>query len=170
MPASWQLELSRNFADALEQCIRNAAAEAAASLPQWGDACMPPTQKIDLQAKVLDSTLASIHEAYGYTGALWCAFYSVRMTGAEYDPNDSQPNNPNIFDWYDTLLCPWDVDAEVIAKNGGTGTPCGDEELGGGGAAGRSGLAPNLISRTHRTGSRQSDLDGLYQRQTPVHP
>ena len=130
MPSSWQLELSRNFADALEQCIRNAAAEAAASLPQWGDACMPPTQKIDLQAKVLDGTLASIHDAYGYTGALWCAFYSLRMTGAEYDPNDTQPNNPNIFDWYDTLLCPWNVDAEVIAKNGGTGMPCGDEELG----------------------------------------
>ena len=118
------------FADALVQCIRNAAAEAAASLPHWGDACMPPTQKIDLQAAVLDRTLASIHDAYGYTGALWCAFYSVRMTGAEFDPNDTQPNNPNIFDWYDTLLCPWDVDAEVTQKHGGEGAPCGDEELG----------------------------------------
>ena len=126
----WKQQLQHTFADALEQCIRNAAAEAAASLPQWGDACMPPTQKIDLQAEVLDRTLSSIHDAYGYTGALWCAFYSVRMTGAEFDPNDTQPNNPNIFDWYDTLLCPWDVDAEVVAKNGGTGTPCGNEELG----------------------------------------
>ena len=116
------------FADALEHCIRNAAAEAAATVPRWGDACMPPTQKIDLQAEVLDRTLSSIHNAYGYTGALWCAFYSVRMTGAEYDPADMQPNNPNIFDWYDTLLCPWNVDDEV--QDGGNRAPCGHEELG----------------------------------------
>jgi hypothetical protein len=40
------------------------------------------------------------------------------MTGAEYNPNDSQPNNPNFPDWYVSLLCPWDLDV------------CGDEPLG----------------------------------------
>ena len=116
------VDAQHRFADALEQCIRNAAAEAAASLPQWGDACMPPTQKIDLQTAVLDRTLADIHEHYGYTGALWCAFYSVRMTGAEYDPNDTQPNNPNFSDWYASLVCPWDVDE--------TPENCGNDPLG----------------------------------------
>ena len=45
-------------------------------------------------------------EKYGYTGALWCAFYSVRMTGKEFDPNSDQPNNPNFDVWYQQLLCP----------------------------------------------------------------
>jgi hypothetical protein len=36
------------------------------------------------------------------------------MTGAEYDPNDTQPNNPNFGDWYRTLLCPWDFDDECM--------------------------------------------------------
>ena len=40
----------------------------------------------------------------------WCALYSVRMTGAEYNPNDVQPNNPNIQDWVDSLMCPWNLD------------------------------------------------------------
>ena len=40
------------------------------------------------------------------------------MTGAEYDPNDEQPNNPNIFDWIATLLCPYNLDQ------------CGTERLG----------------------------------------
>ncbi|KAL1508522.1 hypothetical protein AB1Y20_004622 [Prymnesium parvum] len=109
---------SLEFANALEQCIRETAAAAAASHPSWANSCMPPTQKIDLQAAVLRRTLASIRERYGYSGALWCAFYSVRMTGLEYDPNSQQPNNPNIFDWYNTLVCPYDVDE------------CGDDELG----------------------------------------
>ncbi|KAL3926045.1 MAG: hypothetical protein SGPRY_003497, partial [Prymnesium sp.] len=41
-----------------------------------------------------------------------------RMTGMEYDPNSDQPNNPNIFDWYKTLVCPYDLNQ------------CGDDELG----------------------------------------
>ena len=40
------------------------------------------------------------------------------MTGKEYDPLDSQPNNPNIRDWVDSLMCPWD------------GGKCTDDELG----------------------------------------
>ena len=82
---------------------------------------MPPTEKIDIQAAVYDTTLAPIRERYGYSAALWCAFYSVRMTGAEYDPKDTQPNNPNFFDWYESLLCPWDVDvcgSEPLGHNG----------------------------------------------------
>ena len=65
------------FAAALEECIRNNAAEAAASQPSWGDSCMPPTEKIDMQAQLLKRTLASIKDRYGYQGALWCALYSV---------------------------------------------------------------------------------------------
>ena len=40
------------------------------------------------------------------------------MTGAEYNPNDVQPNNPNIKDWVDSLMCPWNLNE------------CGDEALG----------------------------------------
>jgi hypothetical protein len=36
--------------------------------------------------------------------------YSLGMTGAEYNPNDTQPNNPNFSDWYAKLMCPWNVD------------------------------------------------------------
>eukprot|EP00966_Prymnesium_polylepis_P330368 7386024-Prymnesium_polylepis.2 len=106
------------FAEALERCIRDHAEAAAASFPSWGDTCMPPTEKIDIQSKVYERTLVGIRDQYGYTGALWCAFYSMRMTGREYDPNDTQPNNPNFFDWYSSLLCPWNLDQ------------CGSDRLG----------------------------------------
>jgi hypothetical protein len=107
-----------DFADALEQCIRQSAKAAADSFPDWGHSCLPPTAKIDKQAAVLTQVLGPIRRQYGYVAALWCAFYSVRMTGAEYDPKDTQPNNPNFPEWYTTLLCPWDV------------AVCGDEPLG----------------------------------------
>ena len=107
-----------DFANSLEQCIRHAAKEAADAFPDWGNACLPPTQKIDKQAAILTRTLGPIRGQYGYTAALWCGFYSVRMTGAEYNPNAPQPNNPNYPDWYVSLLCPWDVDV------------CGNEPLG----------------------------------------
>ena len=35
--------------------------------------------------------------------------YSLGMTGAEFDPNDTQPNNPNFSDWYAKLMCPWNM-------------------------------------------------------------
>ena len=106
------------FANALEQCIRTTAQAAADSFHTWGSACMPPTEKIDHQAAVLAQTLPPIRAKYGYAAALWCSFYSVRMTGAEYDPNDTQPNNPNFADWYASMLCPWEL------------TTCGNEPLG----------------------------------------
>lgn len=74
---------SAQFAADLEQCIRDHAAEAARTQPTWSSACLAPTEKIDLQAKVYETTLARIYSSYGYVGALWCAFYSVRMTGKE---------------------------------------------------------------------------------------
>ena len=97
---------SQEFADDLEQCIKDHATEAAASVPIWGSACMPPTEKIDYQAAIYTRTLASIRQKYGYTGALWCAFYSVRMTGKEFDPNSDQPNNraPPSAD-FDPSIC-----------------------------------------------------------------
>lgn len=117
-PCAAESRESRTFGDALVHCIRNHAREAAASLPSWGNSCMAPTEKIDIQAAVYDRTLAAIYAEYGYPGALWCAFYSVRMTGKEYDPNDVQPNNPNYADWYASLLCPWELER------------CGNEPLG----------------------------------------
>ena len=113
---------SERFAEVLEACIRTGAEYAAATLPQWGKSCTAPTVKIDLQAAVLENVLPSIYQEYGYPAALWCAFYSVRMTGAEYDPNDDQPNNPNYPNWYSTLLCPWDLSPAPVG--------CGDEALG----------------------------------------
>ena len=118
VPVAARNPSSQEFVDDLEKCIRDHAAEAAASVPQWGSACMPPTEKIDIQAAIYTRTLASIQAKYGYTGALWCAFYSVRMTGKEFDPNSDQPNNPNFADWYATLLCPWDIDT------------CGNDQIG----------------------------------------
>ena len=145
----WGKAASDHFAEVLEKCIRNAAAEAAASFSTWGNSCHPPTEKIDRQAEILKKTLAPIRDSYGYPGALWCAFYSVvrtspapiwthithtaaglhvaldrflpcmqRMTGQEFDPNSDQPNNPNIDEWYNTLLCPYDL------------ATCGEDELG----------------------------------------
>ena len=77
--------------------------------------CLDPSlcvalSKIDIQSKIYEETLDPIRNQYGYQAALWCAMYSLGMTGAEYDPNDTQPNNPNIKDWYAKLMCPWNVD------------------------------------------------------------
>ena len=101
---------SSAFARDLETCIREHAAEAARTFPTWGCACLPPTEKIDMHAAIYERTLSKIYAKYGYVGALWCAFYSVRMTGKEFNPNSDQPNNPNIFDWYQSLLCPYNLD------------------------------------------------------------
>ena len=66
-------------------------------------------RKIDVQAKIYEETLAPIRDKYGYQAALWCSMYSLGMTGAEFDPNDTQPNNPNFSDWYAKLMCPWNI-------------------------------------------------------------
>ena len=87
-------DASETFADDLEQCIRDHAAEAARTQPTWASVCLAPTEKIDMQAKIYERTLAPIYAKYGYNAALWCAFYSLRMTGKEFDPNSDQPNNP----------------------------------------------------------------------------
>ena len=53
---------SMDFANALEQCISNHAQVAIDTLPTWADSCLPPTQKIDIQAKVYETTLAPMRE------------------------------------------------------------------------------------------------------------
>ena len=116
--AGTDMTASQQFADVLVQCIQQNAQHAAESFHSWASVCLPPTEKIDLQAAVLEQTLPGIQEQYGYAAALWCGFYSVRMTGAEFDPNDVQPNNPNYPNWYGTLLCPWHLEV------------CGEEPLG----------------------------------------
>ena len=62
---------SQDFADDLEKCIRDHAAEAVRTLPTWADVCLPPTEKIDKQAAIYERTLATIYEKWGYPGALW---------------------------------------------------------------------------------------------------
>ena len=76
-----------------------------------------------MQAAIYEDTLNGIYHEYGYSGALWCAFYSVRMTGAEYDPDDPQPNNPNFLDWCAFTTAPCDVMCRACvhrALNGST--------------------------------------------------
>ena len=82
-PATSKSLDSELFAEALEQCIRDHAAAAVRTFSEWANGCMPPTEKIDRQARVYEETLVPIQKKYGYTAALWCSFYSLRMTGAE---------------------------------------------------------------------------------------
>ena len=89
---------SNVFAADLEQCIRDAAARAAAGFPRYGDGCLPATTKVDVQAEILGETITPFEARYGYQAAVWCAFYSTDMTGEEADPNDPQPNNPQFYE------------------------------------------------------------------------
>ena len=89
---------SNVFAADLEQCIRDAAARAAAGFPRYGYGCLPATTKVDVQAEILGETITPFEARYGYQAAVWCAFYSTDMTGEEADPNDPQPNNPQFYE------------------------------------------------------------------------
>ena len=89
MPAAMAID-STQFADDLEQCIRQAAHEAASSFQQWGDGCMPNTEKVDVQAAVLAKSITPFEKKYGYQAALWCNFYSTCMN-EKVDPNNPQP-------------------------------------------------------------------------------
>ena len=79
---------SLQFALDLEQCIRGAAANAVKAWPEWGDGCLAATTKVDRQAAVLGESITPFEAKYGYQAALWCTFYSTRMTE---EPN---PDNP----------------------------------------------------------------------------
>ena len=46
---------------------------------RWGDKCGAVTAKVDFQAMIYEETLTPIYEKHGYTGALWCAMYSLGM-------------------------------------------------------------------------------------------
>lgn len=116
-PRRLQDARSYQFVQDLEQCIRETATEVALQYPSWGDNCMPGTYIVDAQAAVYSKTLSPIMEKHGYTGALWCAFFSIRMFH-DPDPNDPQPNQPFYKLWYESLVCPWDLGV------------CGDEPLG----------------------------------------
>ena len=109
---------NQQFAKDLERCIRDAARNAADAAPTWRDGCLPPTTKVDRQAEILTLSLTPFEKKYGYQAALWCSFYSARMSGEEAREGDPQPNNPAYYEWLDTILCPWDM------------WTCGNEELG----------------------------------------
>ena len=77
---------SMEFVQDLEQCIRDTAAGVASAFFDWGDNCKPGTYIVDAQAAVYKQTLSPIMEKHGYTGALWCAFFSLRMF---HEPGES---------------------------------------------------------------------------------
>ena len=123
--AAGNLNFNLNFGTALEECIRSVAKEVAA--PQ--SSCMSPAERVDLQAEALARTLTTLHEAYGYGAAVWCAFYSARDTETEtVVPTANElaaglvppkPITRSVYQHqYETILCPWDL------------TNCGDEPLG----------------------------------------
>ena len=117
------------FADDLERCIREAAQHAAESFPRWGDRCLPATEKADVQASVLAQTITPFEAKWGYPAAVWCAFYATDLKGGGVDPDD--PNlfvfsSPRFTEWYEQIVCPWDLTGCVNAPLGKDG----DEHLG----------------------------------------
>jgi len=67
------------FVTDLEYCIKNHAYRLAETFPEWGNKCDAVTGKVDYQAKLYEETLTPIMDKWGYTGALWCAMYSLGM-------------------------------------------------------------------------------------------
>jgi hypothetical protein len=100
---------SHQFANDLAHCIQIAAKRAADSFPMWGDSCLASTLKVDTQADVLGQTITPFQDRYGYRAALWCSFWSANMVGAKYDPNTPQPTSPQYDNWYETIVCPWNL-------------------------------------------------------------
>ena len=45
---------------------------------------------VGVQAAIYEETLNPIRNKYGYSAAVWCAFWSVRMTGQEFDAKSDQ--------------------------------------------------------------------------------
>ena len=98
----------------LEYCIKNHALKLAETFPKWGNKCDAVTAKVDFQATVYEETLTPIMNKHGYTGALWCAMYSLGMVPIV---DTSQPNNPNFDVWYKQLMCPWDFPKDCGASD-----------------------------------------------------
>ena len=67
------------FVTKLEQCIRHNAASIAASAMDWSDRCQSISNKMDSQVARMRETLDPIFHEFGYSGALWCAFYTAKM-------------------------------------------------------------------------------------------
>ena len=109
---------STEFVTDLEACIRGHAHRLAETFPHWGNKCDPVTSKVDYQASVYTETLTPMMDKHGYTGALWCAMYSLGMVPIV---DTSQPNNPNFDVWYKQLMCPWNFPTDCGAS---------DDELG----------------------------------------
>ena len=107
-------EKGLEFALDLEACIRNHALRLAETFPSWGNKCEAVTTKVDYQAMVYEETLSPIMQKHGYTGALWCAMYSLGMVPIV---DVTQPNNPNFDVWYSQLMCPWDFPKDCGASD-----------------------------------------------------
>ena len=107
---------AERFAADLVSCIRTQAAHVAASAPEWADRCRSPTNKMDLQVDVMHATLGPMYAKHGYTGALWCTFYTTVMK-----------EEPFFAGWRDHMLCPWQPKDECLEEQLGKH---GDESLG----------------------------------------
>ena len=65
------------FVDALEACVREAAARVAATSHVWHDHCVSPGEKTRVQVEQLAPLMDEMRVEWGYPGALWCAFWSA---------------------------------------------------------------------------------------------
>ena len=83
------------FPAALEECISQMATQVARTSTTWADHCESVTDKMVFQSQELRDTLTPMYRRHGYTGALWCAFY----TGG-------WPMGWTDGDWYKDFLCP----------------------------------------------------------------
>jgi len=99
------------FVADLETCIRSNAHEIARTAMEWSDRCAPPKYLADHAKHQLNAALEPIRQKHGYAAALWCAFFTAKMTDL-----------PFYGQWRDKLLCPWPEDwnckDEPIGKHG----------------------------------------------------
>lgn len=99
------------FVADLETCIRSNAHEIARTAMEWSDRCAPAKYLSDHAKHQLNAALEPIRQNHGYAAALWCAFYTAKMTDL-----------PFYGQWRDKLLCPWPEDwncrDEPLGKHG----------------------------------------------------
>lgn len=95
LPGALAIDNAAFVAD-LENCIETASTAIASNALLWGDRCSPMTMRDELEASLWKPSLDAMHARWGYSGALWCAFYTSVME-----------KDGLIKTWRDGLLCPW---------------------------------------------------------------
>ena len=61
--------------------VKFTSQKGAENFQRWGDGCIPPTHKVDVQAEVLSMVITPFEKKWGYQAAVWCAFFATRMEG-----------------------------------------------------------------------------------------